>query len=348
MSSSHLDDPASASPALSESAGGGAGGLMLSRGDRARKFGIDCVDVLSWLPGAWAPGGEYVSKLVLKNVSTTTVKIKYQIPATKFFSMEFPKLTTLSPGMFVAVDVLFRPIRYEPYDDVIRFRTAAGSFGVRVQSFVSTLKVDVPKTVDLGFCPTGEVTKRIIKVRNVGQMAASFRWTHGPPFRLSPLAGTVAPGKSADVEAGLSEAQKQGLVNYYHSTFYDRMSQDYEMVSLPQPNTLRVSIAFTRLGDRNVTLDTVSTYVPQLRLVSEIKTVFTGKPSFVGEAAFEGKLTDAHTGELLGAAVDKRVGGKTIKNFDDWADVKNAIDYWVESFGYNTCMLREGADCKAP
>jgi hypothetical protein len=154
--------------------------------------------------------------------------------------------------------------------------------------------------------------------------------------------------KSSDVKAGLSEAQKQGLVNYYHSTFYDRMSKDYEMVSLPQPDTLRVSIAFTRLGDRNVTLDTVSTYVPQLRLVSEAKNVFTGKPSFVGEAAFEGKLTDAHTGELLGAAVDKRVGGKTIKNFDDWADVKNAIDYWVESFGYNTCMLREGADCKAP
>ena len=154
--------------------------------------------------------------------------------------------------------------------------------------------------------------------------------------------------KSSDVKAGLSEAQKQGLVNYYHSTFYDRMSKDYEMVSLPQPNTLRVSIVFTRLGDRNVTLDTVSTYVPQLLLVSEAKNVVTGKPSFVGEAAFEGKITDAHTGELLGAAVDKRVGGKTIKNFDDWADVKKAIDYWIESFAYHTCTLREETDCKAP
>ena len=154
--------------------------------------------------------------------------------------------------------------------------------------------------------------------------------------------------KSSDVEAGLSEAQKQGLVNYFHSTFYERMSQDYEMVSIPQPNAVRISIAFTRLGNRSVTLDTVSTYVPQLRLVSELKNIATGKPSFVGEAAFEGKITDAHTGELLGAAVDKRVGGKTIKNFDDWADVKNAIDYWVESFAFNLCNLREAADCKAP
>jgi hypothetical protein len=154
--------------------------------------------------------------------------------------------------------------------------------------------------------------------------------------------------KASDVKAGLNEAEKQGLVNYFHSAFYERMSQDFEMVSLPQPNTMRVSVVFTRLGNRSVTLDTVSTYVPQLRLVSEIKTVFTGKPSFVGEAAFEAKLTDAHTGELLGAAVDKRVGGKTIKNMDSWLDVKNAIDYWVEAFAYNACTLREGTDCKAP
>jgi hypothetical protein len=154
--------------------------------------------------------------------------------------------------------------------------------------------------------------------------------------------------KSVDVKTSLSEAQKQGLVNYYHSTLYDRMSKNYEMVSLPQPDTLRVSVAFTRLGDRNVTLDTVSTYVPQLRLVSEAKTVLSGKPTFVGEAAFEGRLTDAHTGELLGAAVDKRVGGKTIKNMDKWADVKNAIDSWVKGFAYNMCTLREEADCKVP
>jgi hypothetical protein len=154
--------------------------------------------------------------------------------------------------------------------------------------------------------------------------------------------------KASDVKAGMSEAEKQGLVNYFHSTFYERMTQDFEMVIVPQPNTLRVSIAFTRLGDRKVTLDTISTYVPQLLLMSEFKTVFTGKPSFVGEAAFEGKVTDAHTGELLGAALDKRVGGKTIKNMDNWADVKKAIDYWIESLAYNACMERGRTDCKAP
>ena len=175
-------------------------------------------------------------------------------------------------------------------------------------------------------------------------MRAGVDWKSYDKMLLDP----VQFWRGADVKAGLDEAEKQGLANYFHATFYERMSRDYEMVSLPQPGTMRVLVAFTRLSDRNVTLDTVSTYVPQMRLLSEIKTVFTGKPSFVGEAAFEGKITDAHTGELLAAAVDKRVGGKSIKNMDDWADVKNAIDYWVESFAYNTCRLREGTDCKAP
>jgi hypothetical protein len=85
-----------------------------------------------------------------------------------------------------------------------------------------------------------------------------------------------------------------------------------------------------------------------LRLVSEAKNVFTGKPSFVGEAGFEGRLTDAHTGELLGAAMDTRVGGKTIKGLDSWADVKKAMDYWTEGFAYSMCTLRERTDCKAP
>ena len=43
----------------------------------------------------------------------------------------------------------------------------------------------------------------------------------------------------------------------------------------------------------------------------------------------EGKITDAETGTLLSAAMDKRVGGKTFKDFDIWSDVRAAVDYWV-------------------
>ena len=137
----------------------------------------------------------------------------------------------------------------------------------------------------------------------------------------------------------------QGLVNYFHSAVYEHLSKSYEMVSIPGPGVIRVSVAFTRLGDRNVTLDTVSTYVPQMRLLSELKSVATGKPAFVGEASMEAKLTDGASGQVLGAAVDTRVGGKTIKNMDDWADVKKAIDHWAELLAGRLCTLRGDSDC---
>ncbi len=151
--------------------------------------------------------------------------------------------------------------------------------------------------------------------------------------------------RGADVEAKLTPEQSQGLANYFHAAVYERLSKDYQMVSIPGAKTLRVSVAFTRLGNRSVTLDTVSTYVPQMRLMSELKSVATGKPAFVGQATMEAKITDGATGQILGAAVDHRVGGKTIKNMDDWADVKAAIDFWAELLAKKLCTLRGDSDC---
>ncbi len=154
--------------------------------------------------------------------------------------------------------------------------------------------------------------------------------------------------RGADVEAGLSPEQAQDLANYFYRAVHERLSPHYEMVHVPQSATLRISLAFTRLGERNVTLDTVSTYLPAARVLSEAKGGLTGKASFVGDAAFEAKITDAETGELLGAAVDKRVGGKTVKNFDNWSDVRAASDLWAKSLAYRLCVLRGGRSCTAP
>ena len=97
-----------------------------------------------------------------------------------------------------------------------------------------------------------------------------------------------------------------------------------------------------------MTLDTVSTYWPIGRVRSEAAGGVTGKPSFVGEAAFEGKMTDAITGKLLGAAVDRRVGGKSIKNFGDWTDVKAASKLWSKNITFRLCTLRGDVDCQEP
>jgi len=92
-------------------------------------------------------------------------------------------------------------------------------------------------------------------------------------------------------------------------------------------------------------MDTVSTYIPQMRLVAEAKGLFTGKPAFVGEAVLEGRLTDAWSGDLLAAAMDRRVGGKSFKGMDDWADVRAAIDAWAVKFSSNMCRRAQRPNC---
>jgi hypothetical protein len=53
---------------------------------------------------------------------------------------------------------------------------------------------------------------------------------------------------------------------------------------------------------------------------------------FVGEAQGEIKITDSVSGQVLGLAVDKRIGGGSIKaGFQwQWGDAENAIDHWAE------------------
>lgn len=65
-------------------------------------FGIDCIgpfgDGILFKGGEWAPGGEYVQRLRVKNVSPKLKKLKYRLPTTKYFSMAYPEIISLSPG----------------------------------------------------------------------------------------------------------------------------------------------------------------------------------------------------------------------------------------------------------
>lgn len=65
-------------------------------------FGIDCNgpngDGILFKGGEWAPGGEYVQHLRVKNVSPKLKKLKYRLPISKRFLMPYPEVIILSPG----------------------------------------------------------------------------------------------------------------------------------------------------------------------------------------------------------------------------------------------------------
>ena len=112
---------------------------------------------------------------------------------------------------------------------------------------------------------------------------------------------------------GLSQEALQNLADHFYSLLYLNLKEDYEMVQKPDSNTLRLQVAITKVEESMVVLDVVSSIVPQARVLSTVKGLATGKPAFVGEASIEAKLSDAQTGKLLAAVVDRRVGGKKLE-----------------------------------
>ena len=164
-----------------------------ARQERKRRYGWDCQDKIEWK--GWKPGGEYVKKLLLKNVSKKMQTIGYELPSTKYFGMEFPQTHKVPPGMSVTLEINFRPVVLEPYDDFVQLQCTFGAFHIPVRAIMLGRSFVAPSTHEFGFCPTHETTTGEFEVSNNGELPATFRWEIPAPFSLSPASGTLQPGE---------------------------------------------------------------------------------------------------------------------------------------------------------
>jgi hypothetical protein len=184
---------------------------IIEPAERVKRYGIECTgpagDGILFRAGEWRPGGEYVQKLVIRNVSTTVKKFKYKLPATRYFAMNYPEEIKLSPGMFTVVDVFFRPVQYSPYDDSIYIKmldgAGSGGFHVPCGATIEKLILSAPFGVDLGWCPTCQTTATYFKLENTGEIDAPFRWEPSPPFVLEPSQGVIPMGKAVDIRVSI-------------------------------------------------------------------------------------------------------------------------------------------------
>ena len=130
--------------------------------------------------------------------------------------------------------------------------------------------------------------------------------------------------------ARYSAADQQALCNYMYTVLVTDLGKSFVIVDQPGPGVLKVSAALTDASSAVPVLRSISVVVPQARAVSVIKMAATGTYAFVGSAQGAIKFNDSVTGQLLAAAVDKRVGGASIRNVDvwQWGDAKNAMDFW--------------------
>ena len=155
-------------------------------------------------------------------------------------------------------------------------------------------------------------------------------------------------GEKSDAK-DMDKEDTQYLSQYLWSRLDEELRKDYTMTKTPGPGVMRVRVGITEAGKGIPLLDNLTAAYPTTLLMSKGKKALFGTESFVGKASIEVEATDSQTGELLGAGVDRRGGGKYAwKALNRWEDVEQAYGYWAKKFRWRACTLREGAGCQKP
>ena len=78
-----------------------------------------------------------------------------------------------------------------------------GGFHIPVRATISKLIVTSPDGIDMGFCPTHQITSLTFKLVNDGEVDAPFRWEVPPPFVLEPPEGVIPVGHSQVIKVSV-------------------------------------------------------------------------------------------------------------------------------------------------
>jgi len=172
-----------------------------------------------------------------------------------------------------------------------------------------------------------------------------------PSYNKIFLAPVAYYGGRETYPKGFTRADLQKLVNRFYYILYNDLAEDYQMVDEPAPDTLRIQVALTSVGESSQTADSVSAVAPVI--VNPIRNFagsLSGETILAGQASIEARITDGLTGKLLYAAVDRRVGQRSTSGSSTrrTADVEEIMWYWGDLARYRLCTLRGGEECIRP
>jgi hypothetical protein len=137
--------------------------------------------------------------------------------------------------------------------------------------------------------------------------------------------------------SGLSPEDQQMLTDALYKSLYEDLSKYFTVVKQPGPNTVRLRVALTQAKAAKPVLRTVTTVVPQLRLLGSVVGLGANTALTVGSATVEMEALDSVTNERLAAAVDDRAGTKVLfakRAYTTWGDVEAAFGYWSDRIAW--------------
>ena len=170
-------------------------------------------------------------------------------------------------------------------------------------------------------------------------VSRTARWTQYNKVMIPPVAFF------GDEKTKISPSDQQTLVNFFHQVLQEQLAKKFQIVDEPGPGVMKLEVALDDPEAATPGLRSVSVVVPQMRLLGSVKSLATGTYPFVGGAQAEARVTDAATGQLLVAAMDRRVGGGSIKAAAqwEWGDAENAMKAWAEQMATRLYAVTSGA-----
>src|SRR5579862_839931 len=104
-------------------------------------------------------------------------------------------------------------------------------------------------------------------------------------------------GLWGDASQNISPEDQKMLTDVLYKSLYNDISKYFKVVNQPGPNTIRLRVAMTQVGAAKPVLRTITTVIPQLRVVGTIVGLSADTAATVGSATVEMEALDSVTGE---------------------------------------------------
>lgn len=185
---------------------------------------------------------------------------------------------------------------------------------------------------------------------NLVYMNPKAKWKNYNKIMLDAVSVWFGEDSQASDTGVVPPDDVRALANSFYKKLSEHLSKDYTIVQSSGPDVMRLSVALTDVEHGMPLLDSISTVaLSPIYALDMDRKVASSTHFFVGHANVEARLVDSISGELLGAGIDQRAGGRKLgKGTGFWRDVENVFDYWAAKIRWRLCKQRGGKDCQAP
>jgi hypothetical protein len=185
---------------------------------------------------------------------------------------------------------------------------------------------------------------------NLVYMNPKAKWKNYNKIMLDAVSVWFGEDSQASDTGVVPPDDVRALANSFYKKLSEHLSKDYTIVQSSGPDVMRLSVALTDIEHGMPLLDSISTVaLSPIYALDMDRKVASSTHLFVGHANVEARLVDSISGELLGAGIDQRAGGRKLgKGTGFWRDVENVFDYWAAKIRWRLCKQRGGKDCQAP